>query len=73
MLESECPHLLNLLADLYVIGKLARHITILTLSTAVSVFADVVCTLLPIVVVWNLTLSIKKKIAVCALMSLGVV
>jgi hypothetical protein len=41
-------------------------------STAVSVFADVVCTLLPIVVVWNLTLSIKKKIAVCALMSLGV-
>jgi hypothetical protein len=41
--------------------------------TAVSVFADVVCTLLPIAVVWNLTLSLKNKIAVCALMSLGVV
>lgn len=31
------------------------------------------CTLLPIAVVWNLTLSIRNKIAVCALMSLGVV
>ncbi|KAM0706165.1 hypothetical protein Q7P35_006714 [Cladosporium inversicolor] len=43
------------------------------LQTSVSVFADVVCTLLPIAVVWNLTLSLKNKIAVCALMSLGVV
>jgi hypothetical protein len=42
------------------------------LYAAVSVFADVVCTLLPIAVVWNLSLSIKKKVAVCALMGLGV-
>ncbi|KAM0721448.1 hypothetical protein Q7P37_002372 [Cladosporium fusiforme] len=43
------------------------------LQTAVSVFADIVCTLLPIAVVWHLTLTLKNKIAVCALMSLGVI
>lgn len=43
------------------------------LQTAASVLADVVCTLLPIVVVWDLTLSLKNKIAVCGLMSLGIV
>jgi len=32
----------------------------------------VVCTLLPIAVVWNLTLSRQDKIAVCGLMSLGI-
>lgn len=43
------------------------------LQTAASVLADVICTLLPIVVVWDLTLSLRNKIAVCGLMSLGIV
>ncbi|KAK6443081.1 hypothetical protein LTR95_000598 [Oleoguttula sp. CCFEE 5521] len=42
-------------------------------QTAVSVLADVICTLLPIAVVWDLSLSMKNKIAVCGLMSLGVI
>jgi len=42
------------------------------LQTSVSVLADIICTLLPIAVVWDLTLSLKDKIAVCGLMSLGI-
>ncbi|OQN96682.1 hypothetical protein B0A48_17322 [Cryoendolithus antarcticus] len=42
-------------------------------QTAVSVLADVICTLLPVAVVWDLSLSMKNKIAVCGLMGLGVI
>ncbi|KAK4545936.1 hypothetical protein LTR36_002500 [Oleoguttula mirabilis] len=43
------------------------------LQTAMSVLTDIICTLLPIAVVWDLTLSLRDKVAVCGLMSLGVI
>ncbi|KAK5113311.1 hypothetical protein LTR85_010928 [Meristemomyces frigidus] len=43
------------------------------LQTAMSVMTDIICTLLPIAVVWDLKLSLRDKIAVCGLMSLGVI
>ncbi|KAK5129459.1 hypothetical protein LTR08_003252 [Meristemomyces frigidus] len=42
-------------------------------QTAMSVLTDIICTLLPIAVVWDLTLSLRDKVAVCGLMSLGVI
>lgn len=40
---------------------------------AYSVFTDLVCALLPIVVVWKVKISTKTKIGVSCLMSLGLI
>jgi hypothetical protein len=40
-------------------------------ASAYSVFTDLICSLLPIVVVWNLKLALKQKIAICGLMAMG--
>ena len=36
-----------------------------------SVFSDLVCSLLPVVVLWNVQISTKLKFAVCGLMAMG--
>lgn len=41
------------------------------LQTAYSVTTDLLCSLLPIYVVWNLTMSTLKKVGIWSLMSLG--
>ena len=45
---------------------------VLTGFLAMSVLTDIICTLLPIAVVWDLRLSLRDKFAICGLMSLGV-
>jgi hypothetical protein len=41
--------------------------------TAYSVVTDFICALLPVVVLWNIKISLKTKIGVCGLMSLGLI
>lgn len=43
------------------------------LQTAYSVTTDLLCSLLPIYVVWDLKMSFQKKSGICSLMSLGLV
>ncbi|KAK3699629.1 hypothetical protein LTR37_016365 [Vermiconidia calcicola] len=45
----------------------------LYLQTAYSVLTDLLCSLLPIYVVWDLRISLHKKLGVCGLMSLGLI
>ncbi|KAL8965502.1 MAG: hypothetical protein Q9183_003820, partial [Haloplaca sp. 2 TL-2023] len=40
-------------------------------QVAYSIFSDLVCTLLPVVVLWNIKVSRHLKVAVCGLMSVG--
>ncbi|KAL8759409.1 MAG: hypothetical protein Q9199_000778 [Rusavskia elegans] len=40
-------------------------------QVAYSIFSDLVCSLLPVVVLWNVQVSRNLKIAVCGLMSVG--
>lgn len=42
-------------------------------QVAYSVITDLICTLLPIVVLWNVKIDQQLKIAVCGLMSLGLI
>lgn len=49
------------------------HSPPLTLSPGYSVVTDLACTLLPIVVLWKVQMRRPLKIAVCGLMSLGLV
>jgi len=43
------------------------------LQVAYSVITDLVCALLPIAVLWKIKISMKTKLAVCGLMSLGLI
>lgn len=46
--------------------------TVQTLNpSAFSIITDLMCTGLPIVVLWNVQISGQKKIAICALMATG--
>ena len=38
---------------------------------AYSIFSDCICSLLPVVILWNVQIRLKLKVAVCGLMSLG--
>ncbi|KAJ4372379.1 hypothetical protein N0V83_004153 [Neocucurbitaria cava] len=40
---------------------------------AYSVVTDLICALLPVVVLWKVKISLKTKVGVCCLMSLGLV
>lgn len=40
--------------------------------TAYGTFMDFVLALMPITIVWNLKMSLKKKVGVCLLLGLGV-
>lgn len=40
-------------------------------SLAFSMFSDLICSLLPVVVLWNVKVSSHLKLAVCGLMSVG--
>jgi len=42
-------------------------------EVAYSVITDLVCALLPIAVLWKIKISMKTKLAVCGLMSLGLI
>jgi hypothetical protein len=42
-------------------------------KTAYSVITDLICALLPIVVLWKVKITLKTKIGVCFLMSLGLI
>ncbi|CAO2647051.1 Nn.00g079730.m01.CDS01 [Neocucurbitaria sp. VM-36] len=42
-------------------------------QVAYSVVTDLICALLPVVVLWKVKISLKTKIGVCCLMSLGLV
>jgi hypothetical protein len=42
-------------------------------GTAYSVVTDFICALLPVVVLWNVKITLKTKIGVCCLMSLGLI
>lgn len=51
-----------------------RHITSdIDFDIAYSVVTDLICALLPIVVLWNIKITTKLKIGVCGLMSLGLI
>ena len=41
------------------------------LQIAYSIFSDIVCTLLPVFILWNVQISLRLKFAVWGLMSLG--
>lgn len=41
------------------------------LQTAYSVVTDLLCSLLPVYIVWGLNMNYRKKLGVCGLMSLG--
>lgn len=41
------------------------------LQAAYSVFTDLLCSLLPVVVIWNVKIPVRQKIAVCGLMAMG--
>ncbi|KAL6705529.1 hypothetical protein ACN47E_006646 [Coniothyrium glycines] len=43
------------------------------LQVAYSVVTDLICALLPIVVLWKVQITLKTKIGVCGLMSLGLI
>lgn len=45
----------------------------LPFAIAYSIVTDIICSLLPLVVVWNVHLPLKKKAMVCSLMGLGIV
>lgn len=49
-----------------IVGTYSHH-------TAYAVATDLVCTVLPIHVVWNVKIPLSTKAAVCGLMSLGLV
>ncbi|KAL8640854.1 MAG: hypothetical protein Q9228_002274 [Teloschistes exilis] len=40
-------------------------------QVAYSIFSDLICSLLPVVVLWNVNVSKSLKVAVCGLMSVG--
>ncbi|KAH7110103.1 hypothetical protein B0J11DRAFT_208068 [Dendryphion nanum] len=42
-------------------------------QVAYSVVTDLICALLPVIVLWNIKISLKTKIGVCVLMSLGLI
>jgi hypothetical protein len=43
------------------------------LCSAYSVITDLICALLPIIVLWNVKITLKTKIGICGLMSLGLI
>ncbi|TKA83957.1 hypothetical protein B0A55_00238 [Friedmanniomyces simplex] len=43
------------------------------LQAAYSVLTDLLCSLLPILIVWNLQLALNKKVGVCVVMGMGLV
>ncbi|KAH7368264.1 hypothetical protein B0T11DRAFT_326459 [Plectosphaerella cucumerina] len=43
------------------------------LTISYSVLTDLMCSLLPLVVVWNVRIPFKTKVSVCALMGLGLI
>ena len=40
---------------------------------AYSVITDLICALLPVIVLWNVKITLKTKIGICGLMSLGLI
>lgn len=46
-------------------------LTLLNYTIAYSIATDILCSLLPIYVVWGVQIKMHVKVAVCGLMSLG--
>ena len=42
-------------------------------TIAYSLLTDVICSLLPLVVIWNVCIPVRTKLSVCALMGMGIV
>jgi hypothetical protein len=59
------------------VGTLSERIMVLLtsrwLATAYSVITDFICALLPVAVLWKVKITMKTKIGVCFLMSLGLI
>jgi hypothetical protein len=68
---ADLSHLLNVDTSWYVHTGVALKIMSLMLL-AFSVFTDLICSLLPFSILWNLQLSCRKKVVVGVLMVLGV-
>lgn len=45
----------------------------LIISVGLSIVTDLLCSMLPIVIMWNVQLPLKKKASICALMAMGLV
>lgn len=57
------------------IGKMYRRPILppsLTLCTAMDALTDFICAAIPIFVIWQLQMQFRMKLAICVLMSLGV-
>ena len=69
---SDIPHLFDLGASWYVCRVIEPQNDVEAhILPAISVFTDLVCSLLPFPILWSLQLSPRKKIAVGVLMALG--
>jgi hypothetical protein len=74
MLEPESTHLLDLCASWYVPHP--HHVKgtpLILTALGYSILTDLICSLLPILVVYNVQIPLRKKIGICLLMSLGLV
>jgi hypothetical protein len=67
---TDFPHLFDLDTSWYVLSAMAQKTMSLTVL-AVSVFTDLICSVLPFPILWSLQLSRRKKTAVGVLMALG--
>jgi hypothetical protein len=67
---TDFPHLFYLDTSWYVLSAMAQKTMSLTVL-AVSVFTDLICSVLPFPILWSLQLSRRKKTAVGVLMALG--
>lgn len=43
----------------------------LTLSAGLSILTDLICSLLPIAIMWNIQMPLQRKLLICSLMALG--
>jgi hypothetical protein len=68
---TDFPHLFYLDTSWYVLSGMAQKIMSLTVLLAVSVFTDLICSVLPFPILWSVQLSRRKKTAVGVLMALG--
>ena len=41
------------------------------MSAVFSIFTDLICTSLPVIILWNIRINFKQKVAICGLMGLG--
>jgi hypothetical protein len=73
MLAYSSQNLLHLRTNRYVFIFKTHFQQLTNPGIAYSVVTDFVCALLPVVVLWNIKISLKTKIGVCGLMSLGLI